>query len=355
MMRNILRQKIFYFIAIFIVLAVSCSPVMHRGVLGKKPNNRQINKPGNPSANNNKTTQYNTGNFKGTLIKNVIYTTAENINHNKEQIGLDIYEPANAEGKKFPLILFMHGGNFKTGDKTELAYMCASLANNGYVCASINYRVGWGTGSQNNPCNGDTQQLKQAVYMAIQDAHTALRFMAAHADEYSIDKEWVFIGGQSAGAIAALCTAYLSQKNANEYFKNVSAGLGNLDDVSNVASNYKLRGIISMWGAFLNPEIITSSAALPAIFFQGAKDHVVPFNTARITRCSSSTLLYGTYPLYNRLKELNETVIAHVDPNGDHGVFTNDFRVKNILCFLNDVRQGIKTQEYLLGQQNNCN
>ena len=149
-MRNILKQKVFYFIVVFIMLAVSCSPVMHRGALGKKPNNRQINKTGNPSANNNKTTQYNTGNFKGTLIKNVIYTTAENINHKKEKISLDIYEPVNAERKKFPLILFMHGGNFRTGDKTELAYMCASLANNGYVCASINYRVGWGTGSQNN-------------------------------------------------------------------------------------------------------------------------------------------------------------------------------------------------------------
>ena len=132
-MRNIFTPKTFYLIVLFIVFTISCSRIINRGRLGKRPNNPQISKPGNP-ANNNKTAQYNTGNFKGKLIKNVIYTTAENIHHNKEQISLDVYEPANAEGKKFPLILFMHGGNFRTGDKTELAYMCASLANNGYVC-----------------------------------------------------------------------------------------------------------------------------------------------------------------------------------------------------------------------------
>jgi acetyl esterase/lipase len=338
------------------ILTLSCSRLMHRGVAsGKKQNNRQINKTNNPARNNgNNTTQNNAGNFIGKLSKNVIYTTAENINHNKEQLGMDIYEPAGAEGKKFPLIVFIHGGNFRTGDKNELTSMCASLANNGYVCVSINYRVGWGTGSQNNPCNGDTQQLKKAVYMSIQDAHTALHYLAAHADEYSIDKNWIFIGGQSAGGITALCTAYLSQKNADNYFKNISADLGGFDAGSVAASNYNLRGVISMWGAFINPQIITSSAALPTIFFQGAKDHVVPFNSAHITRCSSSTLLYGTYPLYNRLKALNETVIAHIDPNGDHGVFTNDFRVKNILCFLSDVKQGIKKQVYLSGEQSSC-
>jgi poly(3-hydroxybutyrate) depolymerase len=353
-MVNILKGKVLYFLPLFVMLAFSCSRLMNRGVLGKNPNNRQVNKPNNPARNNgNNTTRYSTGNFKGKLTKNVIYSTAENINHNKEQLSMDVYEPANAEGKKFPLIIFMHGGNFRTGDKTELAYMSAGLADNGYVCVSINYRVGWGTGSPNNPCNGDTQQLKKAVYMAIQDAHTALRYLASHADEYSIDKNWVFVGGQSAGAIAALCTAYLSQKNANDYFSNVSSDLGDID--AGAGSSYKLRGVISMWGALINPNVITASTALPTIFFQGAKDPVVPFKSAHITRCASSTLLYGTYPLYNRLKVLNETAIAHVDPNGGHGVFTNDFRIKNILCFLNDVKQGVTKQEYLSGEQSSCN
>jgi acetyl esterase/lipase len=352
-MRNF-KLNVFYFLIICTIFLFSCARIINRGVLGKKPNNRQVNKQGNPSANrSNKTATYNTGNFKGKLIRNVIYATAQNINNNREQLGMDVYEPPNAEGKKFPLIVFLHGGNFKTGDKAELSNMCAGLANNGYVCVSINYRVGWGGGSQKNPCNGDTQQIKKAVYRAIQDAHTALHFLVTHADEYSIDKDWVFIGGQSAGAIAALCTAYLSQSDANNYFKNVPADLGTLDD--DAGSNYKLRGVISMWGAFVNPQLITSSTALPTIFFQGAKDPVVPFNSRSITRCSASTLLYGTYPLYNRLKELNESVIAHIDPNGGHGVFTNDFRIKNILCFLSDVKQGIKKQEYLSGAQYSCN
>lgn len=347
------KQKFFYCLPICILFAISCTRLMHRGIVVKKQNNPQVNKPNNPS--DNTTSVYDLANFKGKVTKNVVYGSAKNNENINEQLLLDVYEPPNAKGKKFPLIVLMHGGGFKTGDKTGISDMCAGLANNEYVCVSVNYRKGWQEGAANNPCNGDTLQLKQAVYRAIQDAHTALHYLATNASEYSIDKDWVFIGGQSAGAITALFAAYLSQNDADNFFKNASADLGNFDAPAFTHSGYRLRGVISMWGAFINPQLITSSAVLPTIFFQGMKDHVVPFNSAHITRCTSSSLLYGTYPLYNRLKELNETVIAHVDPNGDHGVFTNEFRITNILCFLNDVKQGIKKQEYLSGEQYSCN
>jgi len=146
-------------------------------------------------------------------------------------------------------------------------------------------------------------------------------------------------------------TAYLQKNDENILFPNFTSDLGALDQAGN---DLTIKGVISMWGAFINPNLITGKTALPTIFFQGEMDKAVPFNSRPFVACGSATTIYGTYPLYNRLKSLGVTAIAHVDPQGGHGVFTEDFRINNILCFLNDVRQGIKKQVYLTGVQNSC-
>jgi len=166
----------------------------------------------------------------------------------------------------------------------------------------------------------------------------------------------MFIGGQSAGAVTALITAYLQQQDAGGFFPGLTTTLGSLDKSANTPNaDFKLRGVISMWGAFVDPNLITERTALPTIFFQGELDKAVPFRSgAFMPPCSNASIVYGTYPLYNRLKDLGETAIAHVDPKGGHGVFDEGFRLQNILCFLNDVKQGTKKQIYLTGEQNSC-
>jgi dienelactone hydrolase len=293
--------------------------------------------------------------FTGIALKDVVYTSAINYKGASQQLTLDVYKPANAEGKTFPAVVLIHGGSFMGGDKKGLASTCEKLANNGYVAVSIDYRLGWGFISRSATTCNDTNNLKQAMYRAVQDAHAALRYLAKHADEYNIDKNWMFIGGQSAGAITALTTAYLKQDNLHAFFTNDdSAKLGPLYKADDSDEVFTLKGVISMWGAFLNPELITDKTALPTIFFQGQLDKAVPFDSRSFAPCDNASKVYGTYPLYNRLKALGETAIAHVDPQGGHGVFEENFRVTNILCFLNNVRQGIKKQVYLTGVQYSC-
>ena len=293
-------------------------------------------------------------NFSGTAVRDVVYDSNINVQGNRQQLAMDIYEPAQSNGKKFPLVLLIHGGGFKGGNKKPLGAVCAVLADNGYVAVTIDYRLGWG--GTRKVCSGDTVQLKEAMYRALQDAHSALSYLARHANEYSINKDSVFIGGGSAGAVTALFTAYLSQYEAEVFFPGLAKELGDLDeDNKDAQSSYTLRGIISMWGAFVDPMLITSSNALPTIFFQGEKDRAVPFDSGPYAPCPGTTKIYGTYPLYNRLKDLGVTTVAHVDPNGGHGVFSADFRILNILCFLKSVREGKKKQLYLTGEQSSCN
>lgn len=336
-------KLICFFTACLIVLS-SCNRYLRPSAKNRKPNQ-------NTTA---QSSGYDTSDaFMGTAIKDIIYTTSISYNGEKQPLGLDIYKPANAKGKKFPAVILIHGGSFIGGNKKGLASTCSKLANNGYVAISIDYRLGWGFVSKASFTCGDTVKLKKAIYRAVQDAHSALGFIAAHADEYNIDRNAIYIGGQSAGAITALTTAYLKPNEVNAFFSDkVVQDLGSL--FTDVSANYTLKGVISMWGAFVNPELITKETALPTIFFQGQLDKAVPFNTRSFTPCPSSTMVYGTLPLYNRLKSLGELTIAHVDPKGGHGVFEENFRIDNILCFLNNVQQGIKKQVYLTGVVNNC-
>lgn len=324
---------------VLLVSTTSCNRLLRPTAGGKG------NKGGNTKAPNGNNSNVN---FKGTVIKNVVYSSAENFQGVNQQLALDVYKPENAAGNKFPVIFLLHGGGFVGGDKTNLTSTSSKLANNGYVVVSVNYRLGFGNTIR--PSCADSNLVKQAIYRSVQDAYAAINYVIKRADEYSIDKDWVFIGGQSAGAITALMTAYL-QNNAEVLFPNFNARLG---PVSQSGSDFKIRGVLSMWGAFINPQFITAKTALPTIFFQGELDKAVPFNSRPFVACPTATKIYGTNPLYNRLKSLGVTTIAHVDPQGGHGVFEEDFRINNILCFLNDVRQDTKKQVYLTGVQNSC-
>jgi acetyl esterase/lipase len=50
---------------------------------------------------------------------------------------LDLFIPD--EGKNFPLIIWVHGGAFRTGDKTD--HVPLEYLDHGYAVASINFRL----------------------------------------------------------------------------------------------------------------------------------------------------------------------------------------------------------------------
>lgn len=334
------------FIAI-IIIASSCARILRPGTGNAKNNKRNTNKTAG-NKNNNAPSTTTTANV--TTLKNIVFSTAANANGVNQKLALDVYKPADAAGKKFPAIFLIHGGGFVNGDKNSLTSTSSKLAANGYVVVSLNYRLGFGKNGARSNC-ADSNLLKQALYRSVEDAYEAINYVVQRADDYNVDNNWIFIGGQSAGAITALSTAYFQNDRTQRFFSSVADQSATFNAAKN---GFTIRGVISMWGAFLDPGLITAKTALPTIFFQGERDNVVPFNTRPFAPCAVATPIYGTRPLYTRLKNLGVTAIAHVDPQGGHGVFTEDFRIKNILCFLNDVRQGTVKQVYLTGVQNSC-
>jgi acetyl esterase/lipase len=100
---------------------------------------------------------------------------------------LDIYAPANAQG--LPVVFWIHGGGWQTGDKTDVQIKPQWFNERGYVFVSTNYRL-W---------------PKVEMEELIRDVAQSLGWVHQHVADYGGDPERIFVMGHSAGAqLAAL-------------------------------------------------------------------------------------------------------------------------------------------------------
>jgi acetyl esterase/lipase len=107
-----------------------------------------------------------------------------------EELAFDLSYPLTGEGP-FPLVVYVHGGAWRMGDKgggAGLAFKPA-LLEAGYAFAAINYRLA--------PAHPFPAQ--------IQDVQCALRFFRAHASLLAVDPQrFAAIGGSAGGHLVSL-------------------------------------------------------------------------------------------------------------------------------------------------------
>ncbi|MEW5938212.1 MAG: alpha/beta hydrolase [Chloroflexota bacterium] len=121
----------------------------------------------------------------GEVLRDAVYCTMDSV-----PLGMDMYFPAAGSGP-WPVLLYVHGGGWNSGDKSEILGLrdLPELTGAGYVVASIDYRL-------------SPDYLFPAM---IEDVKCAVRFLRAHAAEYNLDPERVGAWGTSAGGhLAAL-------------------------------------------------------------------------------------------------------------------------------------------------------
>jgi len=90
-------------------------------------------------------------------------------------------------GKAYPVFLFAHGGASLTGDKSMLSYLMRSLAREGIVAVTTDYRLTSGTGIDDQ----------------AGDYANAFRWLRANVATFGGDPSDIVIGGTSAGSAAA--------------------------------------------------------------------------------------------------------------------------------------------------------
>ncbi len=109
--------------------------------------------------------------------RGVDYTS---ITHGK--LAMDIVRP-KAKGS-YPGIVMIHGGGFNSGQRDSYLPMAIRLAQNGYVAATVSYRL--------------TPMFQFPI--PLYDVKAAVRFLRGNASKYDINKEHMGAIGVSAGA-----------------------------------------------------------------------------------------------------------------------------------------------------------
>jgi arylformamidase len=117
--------------------------------------------------------------------RNIPYATPAH-----ERQVLDVYSPPHA--KNLPVVFWIHGGGWETGDKSSVQIKPRAFMDKGFVFVSTNYR------------------LLPHVDMGtiVRDIAQSIHWVHDHIAEYGGDPERLFIMGHSAGAqlAALICT-----------------------------------------------------------------------------------------------------------------------------------------------------
>src|SRR4030095_12131550 len=126
----------------------------------------------------------------------------------QDRLVLDIYAPDGA--KNLPVVFWIHGGGWQTGDKKDVQIKPKVFTEKGFVFVSNNYRLLPLVTEKGFVFVSTNYRLLPSVDMGtiISDVAKALRWTHDHAAEYGGDPKRIFVMGHSAGAqlAALICT-----------------------------------------------------------------------------------------------------------------------------------------------------
>lgn len=101
--------------------------------------------------------------------------------------------------KPTPLVLYIHGGGWRGGDKSSVGAAVQQYLDAGISVAAINYRF---------VQQGVDQKIEPPVKAPLEDAARALQFIRSKAAEWNLDKKRVGATGGSAGGCSSLWLAF---------------------------------------------------------------------------------------------------------------------------------------------------
>lgn len=270
------------------------------------------------------------------IIKDVIYGNVDGRN-----LYLDIIKPKKYESK-IPVIVFIHGGGWKSGNKQSGIYRLIPFAERGYFCATIGYRL-----------SGEAKFPAQ-----IEDCKCAIRFLRGNSEKYNIDSEKIGVWGLSAGGhLSALLGTTSDTKEFegkggwSEYSSKVNAvcdWFGPSDFLigfeKSEKENSPYRVISELLGGDIenligiakkaSPVYYVNKNCPPFLIMHGDKDNVVPFIQSLI--------------LYNKLKENSVSATLIKIKNGGHGMGFKNKAMEFVMAFFDYYLKGEKEKWQIL-------
>lgn len=125
---------------------------------------------------------------------------------------LNVWTPDVKPEHPMPVLLYFYGGGFAAGDGSEPRYDGASMARQGVVVITANYRLGL-FGLFAHPQLSKEAKHKGSGNYTFMDQAAALKWAVKHINHFGGDPERITIGGESAGSlsVSALMASPLSR------------------------------------------------------------------------------------------------------------------------------------------------
>ena len=178
----------------------------------------------------------------------------------------DLYTPHGDVSHNRPLVIWMHGGGFALGSKSDdnIQLWSKTFARRGYVCAAINYRKG------KKLYLLDFKKLVKSCYPAVLDARQAVKYFRAHSAELGVDPKRIILAGNSAGGIIALQAAFGTNRELADSLRipNPEA-FGDID-----GGTTRVMAVINFWGGIFNLNWLKRDPAA-VISVYGSTDKIV--------------------------------------------------------------------------------
>lgn len=133
-------------------------------------------------------------------------------------VQLNLARPKGVSGP-LPAVLCIHGGGFRAGSREGYNKLCLTLAQRGFVAATISYRL------------APMHQFPAAVH----DTKAAVRWLRANAAKYGIDPARIGVTGGSAGG-------HLAQ------FLGVTAGVKDFEGADNPGFSSAVTCVVNFYG-----------------------------------------------------------------------------------------------------------
>ena len=169
-----------------------------------------------------------------------------------DNLYLDVWTPAGDTATKRPVVLYVHGGQYFYGDKTDgpPRLIMEYFVSRGWCGVSINHRMSptWNHGGL-------------APLAVAEDAKAAVRWIVKNAGAFGFDESRIMMGGESTGAVTALVCGYTSWDGYS----------------GNPGYSSKVHSVINLWGQGIYP-IADPTCSL--ITVHGDADQVVSFSEA---------------------------------------------------------------------------
>lgn len=231
--------------------------------------------------------------YYGETLTDITYCTA-----NPAQT-MDVYFPAS--GGPWRMVVYVHGGSWMHGDKSEAAMFARGMNVMGYLVVSVNYRL-----------------YPPATFPAmIEDVKCAIRSLRAHAADYNLDPNRIAAIGPSAGGhlVSLLGTTQPDAGwDVGEYLEQSSRvqaviAMAGVMDLSHNFPNANIEAMKRVgFGEYnvaeASPILHVTADDPPFLLIHGDRDELVPVEQSQL--------------MYDRLVQMNVPAQLVIVKNASH-------------------------------------